>query len=67
MHGGADAEELSALIIIDPEQTVLYKRQNEKQGIIMFNTTVPGEYSFIFANFAKPGGDKSMTMAIHTF
>ena len=56
VHGGADAEPLSAVMILDPNKQVVFKRQNEQQGIIMFNTTMPGEYQIIFANFDKKRG-----------
>jgi hypothetical protein len=46
---------------------VIYKRGNELQGIILFNTTVPGEYSFVFANFDTFGTDKTVTFALHTY
>jgi hypothetical protein len=32
----------------------------------LFNSTGPGEYSFIFANF-DDSADKTCTLAIHTF
>ena len=67
VHGGSDAKPLSGMIIQDPIKNVIYKRSDELQGIMLFNTTVPGEYSFIFANFDSFGTDKTVTLAIHTF
>jgi hypothetical protein len=55
------------VIIQDPIKNVIYKRTNELQGIILFNTTVPGEYSFVFANFDTFGTDKPVTFALHTY
>jgi hypothetical protein len=55
------------VIVQDPLKNVIYKRSNELQGIISFNTTVPGEYSFVFANFDTFGTDKPVTFALHTF
>jgi hypothetical protein len=55
------------VIIRDPIKNVIYKRTNELQGIILFNTTVPGEYSFFFANFDTFGTDKAVTFALHTY
>jgi hypothetical protein len=46
---------------------VIFKRTNELQGIILFNTTGPGEYSFIFANFDTFGTAKTVTFALHTY
>jgi len=34
--------------------------------MIQFETTMPGEYSFIFGNFENKF-DQSVTMALHTF
>ena len=55
------------MIIQDPLKNVIYKRTNELQGIILFNTTMPGEYSFVFANFDSFGTDKPVTFALHTY
>ena len=34
----------------DPNRDVVYKRKGSAQGIIMFDTTVPGEYAIVFSN-----------------
>ena len=34
--------------------------------MINFTTTVPGEYTFSFANFDIFGTDKEVTLALHT-
>ena len=49
-HGGKDANPIN-VFVQDHIKNVIYKRSNEIQGIILFNTTVPGTYTFIFANF----------------
>jgi hypothetical protein len=67
VHVGQDAKPLNGVIIQDPIKNVIYKRSNELQGIIMFNTTVPGEYSFVFANFDTFGTEKTVTFALHTY
>lgn len=55
------------MIVQDPVKNVIYKRSDEVQGIILFNTTMPGEYSFIFANFDTFGTEKTVTFALHTY
>jgi hypothetical protein len=47
-------------------KNIIYKRSDEIQGIILFNTTVPGEYTIIFANF-DDSAEKTCTLAIHTY
>lgn len=64
-HGGKDATPIN-VFVQDPIKNVIYKRSSEIQGIILFNTTVPGTYTFIFANFDDKK-DKTATLAIHTF
>lgn len=45
-----NTEKIVSCIVYDPDRDVVYKRQGSAQGIILFDTTVPGEYSFIFSN-----------------
>lgn len=45
---------------------MLYKRSKEVQGIILFNTTYPGEYSLAFANYESQN-DIVLTIALHTY
>jgi hypothetical protein len=65
-HGGDKGPQLEAIMIQDPIKNVIFKRSDEVQGIILFNTTMPGEYTFIFANF-KGTTDLAVTMALHTY
>lgn len=37
-------------IVYDPNRDVVYKRKGSAQGIILFDTTVPGEYAIVFSN-----------------
>ena len=67
VNGGEGAQPLSGMIVQDPVKNVIYKRSDEVQGIILFNTTMPGEYSFIFANFDTFGTEKTVTFALHTY
>ena len=66
VHGGDKAPPLEAIMIQDPIKNVIFKRSEEIQGIILFNTTTAGEYTFIFANFKGPT-DLAVTMALHTY
>jgi hypothetical protein len=68
VHGGEShpAAPLEAMMIQDPIKNVIFKRSKEIQGVILFNTTLPGEYTFIFGNFEN-NFDQSVTMALHTF
>lgn len=65
VHGGADAKPIG-MIVQDPQKQIIYKRTDEVQGIILFNTTIPGDYTFIFASFAN-SEDVTVTLAIHTY
>jgi len=65
IHGGAEAKPIS-VVVQDPVKNIIYKRSDEVQGIILFNSTEPGEYTIIFANF-DDSSDKTCTLAIHTY
>jgi hypothetical protein len=65
VHGGSDAKVIN-VFVQDPQKNIIYKRSDEIQGIILFNTTYPGQYSFIFSNL-DDGNDKTATLAIHTY
>ena len=54
-----------SLLVFDPERNVVFSRKNMQQGIIVFKTTVPGEYSFVFDN-STAGQALSITFALHT-
>lgn len=65
VHGGKDAKEIN-VFVQDPNKNIVYKRSNEIQGIVIFNTTIPGEYAFIFSNL-DDSSEKTATLAIHTY
>lgn len=65
VHGGNDAKVIN-VFVQDPLKNIIYKRSDEIQGIILFNTTIPGQYSFIFSNL-DDSNDKTATLAIHTY
>jgi len=47
---GGNPEKTVSCIVYDPNREVLYKRKGSAQGILLFNTTMPGEYAIIFSN-----------------
>ena len=53
-------------IVYDPNREIVYKRKGSAQGILLFNTTVPGEYAIIFSNM-QSGVDLTVTLALHTY
>jgi len=53
-------------IVYDPNREIVYKRKGSAQGILIFHTTVPGEYAIIFSNM-QSGQDLSVTLALHTY
>lgn len=65
VHGGQDARVIN-VFVQDPNKNIIYKRSDEIQGIMIFDTTIPGQYAFIFSNL-DDSTIKTVTMAIHTF
>lgn len=53
-------------VIYDPNREIVYKRKGSAQGILLFDTTVPGEYAIIFSN-QQSGEDLTVTLALHTY
>jgi len=51
---------------MDPNSEVIWKRSGEIQGIVIFETTVPGKYTFIFSNL-DDWKDRTVTFALHTY
>ena len=47
---GGNKEKTISCIVYDPNREILYKRKGSAQGILLFDTTVPGEYAIIFSN-----------------
>ena len=47
---GGSVDKTVSCIVYDPNRDVVYKRKGSAQGIILFDTTIPGEYAFIFSN-----------------
>lgn len=65
VHGGKDAKWIN-VFVQDANKAIIYKRTQEIQGIILFNTTIPGQYAFIFSNL-DDSIQKTATLALHTF
>lgn len=57
------------MMIQDPIGDTIYKRSDENRGIILFNTTVPGVYTFLFANHDATNEQQEVgvTFALRTF
>ena len=53
-------------MIYDPNRDIVYKRKGSAQGIILFDTTIPGEYAIVFSN-QQSGQDLTVTLALHTY
>ena len=63
---GGNTDKIISCIIYDPNREIVYKRKGSAQGILLFDTTVPGEYAIIFSNMAS-GLDLTVTLALHTY
>ena len=62
---GSDEKTIDC-VIYDPNRNIVYKRKNSSQGIFVFETTVPGEYSIVFSNM-RSGIDLTVTLCLHTY
>merc|ERR1711939_573800 len=51
--------------ILDPNYQVIFSRRKHDEGIFRFNTTMKGQYSFVFSNMKDRVNIKSVTLAIH--
>lgn len=65
VKGGSSSKYVSVMVL-DPTRKVVYMKKQAPQHIILFDSSVPGEYSFIFGNF-NSGQDVTVTMALHTY
>ena len=64
MRGNVD--KTVSCIIYDPNREVVFKRKGSAQGIILFDTTIPGEYAIVFSNM-EASIDLVVTLALHTY
>lgn len=44
---------------------MIYSRRRHDEGIFRFNTTIAGQYSFVFSNMKDKLNSKQVTLAIH--
>ena len=51
--------------MLDPNYQVIFSRRGKDEGIFRFNSTMPGQYSFVFSNMNDKHMKKSITVAIH--
>ena len=63
---GGNKDKAISCVIYDPNREVVYKRALSAQGIIVFDTTAPGEYTIVFMN-QKYKGELVVTLAFHTY
>jgi len=63
---GIEENQTIDCVVFDPEKKVVYKKYAASQHIIIFDTTVPGEYSFFFGNFNSKVS-LTVTMAFHPY
>ena len=63
---GGSKEKTVDCVVYDPSNEIIYKRTKSPQGIIMFDSTTPGEYAFVFSNFDNIK-EVVITLALHTF
>lgn len=61
-----EEEKYINVFVMDPNSQVIYKRTGENHGIVTFETTVAGRYTFIFSNL-DDWTDRTVTFALHTF
>ena len=63
---GGNKDKTVSCIIYDPNRNIVYKRVNSAQGIVVFDTSGPGEYAIMFTN-GKANQDITITLAFHTY
>lgn len=63
---GGTASKYVSVMVLDPKRNVVYMKKQAPQHIILFDTTQPGEYSFIFGNLYG-SQEITVTMALHTY
>lgn len=51
--------------ILDPKRRVIFSRRNQHEGIFRFNTTMEGDYKFVFTSKNKDD-TLDVTLAIHS-
>ena len=51
--------------MLDPNYKVIFSRRAHDEGIFRFNTTIKGQYTFVFSNMKDRVNTKHVTLAIH--
>lgn len=51
--------------VLDPNYQVIYSKRGQEEGIFRFNTTMQGQYTFVFSNMKDKVNIKKVTIAIH--
>lgn len=59
-------DKLIDFFVLDPNYQVIYSKRKQEEGIFRFNTTTPGQYTFVFSNMRDKTNKKKVTLAIHT-
>lgn len=63
--GTEKKDRLIDFFILDPNYQVIFSRRRHEEGIFRFNTTMEGQYSFVFSNMKDRVNMKQVTLAIH--
>jgi hypothetical protein len=48
--GTEKSERLIDFFVLDPNYSVIFSRRKHEEGIFRFNTSLPGQYTFVFSN-----------------
>jgi len=65
LPGGSKEDSAIDFFILDPNYQVIFSRRRHDEGIFRFNTTMVGQYSFVFSNMKDKVNPKSVTLAVH--
>jgi len=63
--GTSKNDRLIDFFVLDPNYQVVYSRRQHEEGIFRFNTTMEGQYSFVFSNMKDRVNEKQVTLALH--
>ena len=63
--GTEKKDRLIDFFVLDPNYQVIFSRRKNEEGIFRFNTTMEGQYTFVFSNMKDRVNPKSVTIAIH--
>lgn len=63
---GGNEQQTIGCVIYDPNREIVFKRHASPQGIIVFDTQGPGEYTIVFTN-VRAKKPLAVTFAFHTY